>query len=64
MEISPGKAFTGMIKIDGSYDITDLYTEMTDSRTGEVLVSYKPVKHQKADKLPDIVRRPAAAKRY
>jgi tetratricopeptide (TPR) repeat protein len=62
MEISPGKAFTGMIRIDGSYDITDLYTEMTDSRTGEVLVSYKPVKHQKADKLPDIVRRPPLPK--
>jgi tetratricopeptide (TPR) repeat protein len=62
LEISPGKAFTGVIKIDGSYDITDLYTEMTDSGTGEVLVSYKPLKHQKAEKLPDIVRRPPLPK--
>ena len=62
MEISPGKAFTGVIKIDGIYDITDLYTEMTDSGTGEVLVSYKPVIHEKAEKLPDIVRRPPLPK--
>ena len=62
MEISPVKAFTGLIKIDGPYEITDLYTEMTDSGTGKVLVSYKPVKQQKAEKLPDIVRRPPLPK--
>ncbi len=58
LEISPDKAFTGMIKINGIFDFNDLYTELTDSGTGEVLISYKPVKHQKAEKLPDIVRRP------
>ncbi len=60
--ISPEKAFTQLIKIDGPFDLTDLYTEMTDSESGEVLISYKPVKTQKAGELPDIVRRPSLPK--
>ena len=59
MEISPGNAFTELIRIDEPFELTDLYTEIRDLETGEVLVSYKPVINQKAEKLPDIVKRPA-----
>jgi tetratricopeptide (TPR) repeat protein len=62
MEISPENAFNQLIKIDGSFDITDLSTEMTDSETGEILVSYYPVKKQNEEKLPEIVRRPELPK--
>lgn len=58
-EISPGNAFTELIRIDEPFELTDLYTEIRDLETGEVLVSYKPVINQKAEKLPDIVKRPA-----
>ena len=51
-----------MIRIDEPYELTGLYTELTDSETGEILVSYKPVQNQKAEKLPDIVRRPPLPK--
>jgi tetratricopeptide (TPR) repeat protein len=62
LEISPEKAFTKLIRINEPYDLTELYTELTDSETGEILVSYKPVEFRKADKLPDIVRRPPIPK--
>jgi tetratricopeptide (TPR) repeat protein len=58
LEISPENAFAQLIKIDGPFDLTDLYTEITDSETGEILVSYKPAKKPKADELPEIVKRP------
>ncbi|MDP4221804.1 MAG: DUF5107 domain-containing protein [Bacteroidota bacterium] len=62
VEVSPVKAFTGLIKIEGNYDMTDLYTELKDASTGEILISYRPVKQQKADKLPEIVVRPPQPK--
>ncbi len=58
LELSPQKAFTQLISIDEPYELTGLYTELTDSETGEILVSYRPVQYQKAEKLPDIVKRP------
>ena len=57
-DISPEKAFRQTIKIPGPYDMTDLATEMINAETGEVLVSYKPKAPEKADRLPDPVRRP------
>ena len=62
LEISPKNAFTQLIRMDEPYDLTGLYTELTDSETGEILVSYQPVENRKADKLPDIVRRPPLPK--
>jgi len=62
LELSPQKAFTKLIRIDGLYELTDLYTELTDPETGVVLVSYKPVVISKAEKLPDIVKRPPLPK--
>jgi tetratricopeptide (TPR) repeat protein len=58
MTVSPANPFTGTIKIDGSFDLTDLYTEMADQATGEVLVSYKPVRQKEAGDLPETVKRP------
>lgn len=62
IEISPEKAFTQLIKIDGQFSLTDLYTEMTDTKTGKILVSYKPVKQKEKEALPDEVKRPQLPK--
>jgi tetratricopeptide (TPR) repeat protein len=61
-QISPENTFTQLIKIDEPFELTDLYTEISDSETGEVLVSYKPVIYQKAEELPEIVKRPPLPK--
>lgn len=58
VEISPAKTFTQLIKMQGTFRIEDLYTEMTNAGTGEVLVSYKPVILKREEKIPDIVRKP------
>jgi len=58
VEISPEKAFTEIIKLDGDYKLTDLSTEMTNAETGELLVAYQPVEIQKPEKLPEEVKRP------
>ncbi len=58
LEISPSKAFTQTIKLDGPFEITDLYTEMTDLSTGELLVSYKPSEKKDPEPLPEEVKRP------
>ena len=58
MTISPETAFTGSVKIDGEYDITELYTEMVNSDTGETLVSYQPVKQKAVTELPETVKKP------
>ncbi|MBN2667563.1 MAG: DUF5107 domain-containing protein [Bacteroidales bacterium] len=57
-EVSPEKAFTTTIKLGGPYKLTDLYTEIKDSETGEILVSYQPVEITKPDSLPEVVKRP------
>ncbi len=62
MEVSPEKAFTGSIKIEGAFEITDLYTEMIDSDNNEVLISYLPVVKKAAGKLPETVKMPALPK--
>ncbi len=62
MEISPATAFKGSVKIDGTFELTDLYTEMVNSDNNEVLVSYQPVKKKEGDKLPEEVKRPPLPK--
>jgi tetratricopeptide (TPR) repeat protein len=62
ISISPDNAFTSIIRMEGQFAITDLYTELKDSETGEILISYKPVEYKKAGKLPDIVKRPPLPK--
>jgi tetratricopeptide (TPR) repeat protein len=62
IEVSPEKTFTGSIKIEGPFNITDLSTEMINSENNEVLVSYQPVEKKEAGKLPETVKRPAMPK--
>jgi tetratricopeptide (TPR) repeat protein len=58
LTISPEAAFTGSVKIDGQYNITDLYTEMVNTETNEVLVAYQPVEQKKPGPLPETVKKP------
>lgn len=58
VEISPSKTFTRTIRFGSPFELTDLHTEMKDKVTGEVLVSYTPVKTEKAAELPPVVSRP------
>lgn len=58
MEVSPAITFTGTVKIDGQFKMTDLYTEMVNSETNEVLVSYQPVEQKPAGDLPEEVKKP------
>ncbi len=60
--ISPENAFTQSIKIKGPFKMTDLYTEMVNTATGEVLVSYQPLEKEVGKELPEIVEAPAAPK--
>jgi len=62
MEISPVKAFTAMIKVDGVFALTDLSTEMINSETGEVLISYQPVEYKRIGSLPETVKSPSLPK--
>ncbi len=62
VEISPETAFTGSVKIDGAFDLTDFYTEMINLENNEVLVSYQPVKREEGGKLPEEVKKPALPK--
>lgn len=62
MEISPEKAFTSIIKLDGQFNETDLTTEMINTENNEVLVSYTPVERKPAGKLPETVKRPPLPK--
>jgi len=57
-EVSPERAFTETVKINGTFNITDLSTEMINSENNEVLVAYQPVEQKKPDKLPETVKRP------
>ena len=56
--ISPEKAFTELVKLDGTFKYTDLYTEMVNAETNEVLVSYQPVELKRAENLPETVKSP------
>jgi tetratricopeptide (TPR) repeat protein len=58
LSISPEKAFRQLIKLDSPFELTDLYTEMSNSETGEILVSYKPLKPKPEEELPETVKRP------
>jgi tetratricopeptide (TPR) repeat protein len=56
--ISPEKSFTENIQIEGDFELTDLFTEMTNAENDELLVSYQPVQIEKSEKLPEEVKRP------
>ena len=56
--ISPEKSFTENIQIEGDFELTDLFTELTNAENNESLVSYQPVQIEKPAKLPEEVKRP------
>lgn len=58
LEVSPEKAFSYSLKIDEPFELTDLYTEMVNIETGEVLISYQPVDKEIDKELPEIVKPP------
>ena len=60
--VSPEAAFTQSVSLEGSFIETDLSTEMINTETGEVLVSYKPELIKPVEKLPEIVKRPPLPK--
>jgi tetratricopeptide (TPR) repeat protein len=62
VEISPAKTFTTTLKLKEPVVLTKLYTELVNAATGEVLVSYQPVEHERIEKLPEVVRNPPAPK--
>jgi tetratricopeptide (TPR) repeat protein len=62
VEISPEKAFTTLVKLEGEFDATDLATEMINTETNEVLVEYQPVKQKDPGKLPETVKKPPLPK--
>ncbi|WP_167613701.1 DUF5107 domain-containing protein [Maribellus sediminis] len=53
IEISPKNAFTKLIDMEGEYNFYELYTEIVDTNTGEILVSYQPLKKEWIEELPE-----------
>ena len=62
IEISPINAFTQLIKAEEAQNFTDLSTELINSETGEVLVSYQPTEIHHDGKLPETVKSPSLPK--
>ncbi len=58
VEISPEKSFNENIQIKEDFELTDLFTEMTNAKNNESLVSYQPVIIEKPKKLPEEVKKP------
>lgn len=57
IEIAPGKAFTKTLELEGAFEATELYTELVNLDTEEVIISYKP-KEKGAVDLPYVVEPP------
>lgn len=62
LNISPVKAFTETVQLTGTFELTDLSTEMTDAESNQILVSYKPVKKIQDENLPLTVKSPLLPK--
>lgn len=59
IQISPETAFTQTIDLGENVQLTDLYTELVNTETNEVLISYQPKEIEKGD-LPPVVEPPAS----
>ena len=55
-------AFTQIIDLGENFKITDLYTELVNAETNEVLISYQPKEFEKGE-LPPVVEPPASTGR-
>ena len=58
IQISPEKAFTELVQLEGTFNFTNLYTEMVDRETNEVIISYQPKEKKNTDKLPEPFDKP------
>jgi len=56
--ISPEAAFCESINPGAAFKMSDLYTEMLNTETGEVLVSYQPLEKEYKEELPETVKSP------
>jgi tetratricopeptide (TPR) repeat protein len=54
--ISPAHPFAETIRMDGVFNTTKLYTELVNSSTNEVLLSYQPVELVPVAELPEEVK--------
>lgn len=53
LAISPDKPFVETIKLESAYNLADLYTQLVNSETGEVLIEYQPIEQKSVGELPD-----------
>jgi tetratricopeptide (TPR) repeat protein len=44
--ISPDKPYAESIKIEGAYNLTDLYTQLINNNTGEILIDYQHIERE------------------
>lgn len=51
--ISPDKPFSETVRMEGAFSIYDLYTELINSDTHEILVKYQPVEPDPVEELPE-----------
>jgi tetratricopeptide (TPR) repeat protein len=59
LEISPAVTFAEQIKLKETFKFTNLFTELVNAETGEVLISYQPVEKKYDAGLPETVEQPA-----
>ena len=50
--ISPDKPYAETIRLDGAYELTDLYTQLVDASTGKILIEYQPIELKPVEELP------------
>lgn len=58
LQISPQKAYTELVEIEGKFNLSDLYTALVNTKTNEVIISYKPIEKKKVNPLPEVVNKP------
>ena len=51
--ISPGQPFTETIRLAEAYQLTDLYTQLVNTTTGDVLIEYQPIEQPPVESLPE-----------
>ena len=51
--ISPDQPFAETVKLDGDVNMANLYTQLVDTQTGELLVAYQPVIRQPLETVPE-----------
>ncbi len=51
--ISPDKPFSEVIRLKGNFNITDLYTELVNTETEQILIDYQQVELDPVEELPE-----------